>query len=62
MRAGAPLSIAADNVGIPIKTARGWLRLGEQARDCEVEDCVDPHHGPAGDGPSYADFAEQVQR
>lgn len=62
MRAGASLSLAADSIGIPNKTALGWRYLGERACDCPIEACLDPHHGPPGDGLSYADFAEQVQR
>lgn len=62
VRGGASLRMAADLVGIPYKTVLGWRRLGEQARECEVEGCADPHHGPTGGEISYATFAEEVQK
>lgn len=62
LRVGAALRIAADSLGIPVKTALGWLALGEEARACEQARCSDAHHGPRGGELTYAAFAEEMQR
>lgn len=62
LRAGASLRIAADGLGIPVKTVLHWVRLGEQARDCERRRCPDEHHGPRAGEVSYEKFAVEVQR
>ena len=61
MRGGVTFRMAADALGIPVQTAQEWRRLGNTARECEIADCTDRHHGPVRGEVSFADFSQQVQ-
>ena len=60
LRAGVPDIYASEGNGIERSTFWQWLELGRKAKACEVEGCVDLHHGPLMRELSYIEFIDMV--